>query len=376
MSVHPGTGQELPRRQVSAASNAALVGIFIILLVASVQQARSFLMPVFFSLLLFFVLMPVHRRLQRLGLNGHLVAGGLVLGLLIGLGAILGMLAGPVRQVTANLPEIVAQITARLSAARDAVMAMAQSFGQEEQDDIPTLRPPLPDSNGENGREQPPEVTFLMDNAGDVLLYLAEAPAMVAQLVFALVLLFFLLSSSRVIYRKIIQSFSTVATKRAALSALRETENKLCGYLGAITLINAGLGICVGLAMWWLGMPVPLLFGTLAFLLNFIPYLGAVMGITLASTVALLWFDTLGQVLAVGLTYLALTTFEGQLVTPSLLAQRLRMTPVPVFLSVAFWAWMWGFMGMLIAVPILVALRVIAEQIRPLRGVARFLSAD
>ncbi|MCC5965199.1 MAG: AI-2E family transporter [Natronohydrobacter sp.] len=376
MSLHPGSRQAPPGNQIATASNAVLVGIFVILLVAAVQQARSFLMPVFFALLLFFVLMPVHRRLQRFGLNGQLVAGGLVVGLLIGLGAIVGMLAGPVRQVTANLPDIVAQISTRLSAVRDAVTAMAQSLGPGDQSDIPSLRPPLPEGEGENGSEPPPEVTFLMDNAGDVLLYLAEAPAMVAQLIFALVLLFFLLSSSRIIYRKIIQSFSTIATKRAALATLRETEDKLCGYLGTITLINAGLGICVGLAMFALGMPVPLLFGMLAFLLNFIPYLGAVMGVTLASIVALLWFDTLGPILAVGATYFALTTVEGQLVTPSLLAQRLRMNPVPVFLSVAFWAWMWGFMGMLIAVPMLVALRVIAEQIRPLHRVAHFLSAD
>lgn len=376
MSIYPKTGQRPTYRQISTASGAVLVGIFVILLIAAVKEARSFLMPVFFALLLFFVLMPVHRRLQRFGLNGQVVAGGLVIGLLIGLGAILGMLAGPVRQVTANLPDIVAQISTRLSAARAAVTAIAQSFGQDEESDIPSLRPPLPDSDSENGSEQPPEVTFLMDNASDVLLYLAEAPAMVAQLIFALVLLFFLLSSSRVIYRKIVQSFATVAGKRAALATLRETEDKLCGYLGTITLINAGLGVCVGLAMWTLAMPVPLMFGVLAFLLNFIPYLGAVMGVGLASIVALLWFDTIGSVLAVGLTYLALTTIEGQLVTPSLLAQRLRMNPVPVFLSVAFWAWMWGFMGMLLAVPMLVALRVIAEQIKPLRGVAHFLSAD
>ncbi|MFN7002248.1 MAG: AI-2E family transporter [Roseinatronobacter sp.] len=370
------TGQRSPTDKVAKASNAVLIGIFVILLVAAVQEARSFLMPVCFALLLFFVLMPVHRRLQRLGMNGHVVAAGLVVGLLIGLGAIVGMLAGPVRQVTANLPEIVADISARLTAAREAILAIAQSLGPGDQSDIPSLRPAAVEADVESNGEAAPEMVFLMDNATDVLLYLAEAPAIVAQLIFALVLLFFLLSSSRVIYRKIVQSFATIAGKRAALATLRETEDKLCGYLGTITLINAGLGVCIGMAMWALGMPVPLLFGMLGFLLNFIPYLGAVMGVGLASMVALLWFDTVGPVLAVGFTYLALTTVEGQLVTPSLLAQRLRMTPVPVFLSVAFWAWMWGFMGMLIAVPMLVAIRVIAEQIRPMRGVAHFLAAD
>ncbi len=376
MSSHPNSGQGLSRQAFSHTPRAVLVGIFLILLVAAVQQARSFLMPVFFALLLFFVLMPVHRRLERLGFNGQFVAAVVVFGLLIGLGAIGGMLAGPVRQVTANLPDIVENISTRLAAARDAVMAMVQSLRPGDQSDIPSLRPPLPENGTEAETDAAPEMAFLMDNASDILIYLVEAPAMVAQLVFALVLLFFLLSSNRLIYRKIVQFSGTFPSKRAAITTLRETESKLCGYLGTITLINAGLGLCIGLALWALGMPVPLLFGMLAFLFNFIPYLGAIMGVILSTVVALLWFDTIGAVLAVGLTYLLLTTIEGQLVTPSLLAHRLRMNAVPVFLSVAFWAWMWGFMGMLIAVPLLVALRIIAEQSPPLHGIAHFLSAD
>ena len=374
MSSHPNSGQSLSGQAISNPPRAVLVGIFIILLIAAVQEARSFLMPVFFALLLFFVLMPVHRRLERLGLNGQFVAASVVFGLLIGLGAIGGMLAGPIRQITTNLPDIVENISTRLAAARDSVMAMAQNLRPGDQSDIPGLRPSLPEDTG--SEDAAPEMAFLMDNASDMLIYLVEAPAMAAQLVFALVLLFFLLSSNRLIYRKIVQYSDTFPRKRAAIATLRETESKLCGYLGTITLINAGLGLCIGLALWALGMPVPLLFGMLAFLFNFIPYLGAITGVVLSTLVALLWFETIGAVLAVGLTYLLLTTIEGQLVTPSLLAHRLRMNAVPVFLSVAFWAWMWGFMGMLIAVPLLVALRIIAEQSPPLHGVAHFLSAD
>ena len=357
-----------------AAPTTAVVGIFIILLLAAVQFAREFLLPVVVALLLFFVFVPLHRRALRIGLPGSVTAAALVLGLLVGIASIFFLLSGPVMEVANNLPDIVRDITARIEAARDVFLAIIQNFRAGAESDIPELRPASAVEGGSNGEDE--EDDILMSTVSGALLYLTETPTIVAQVMFALVLLFFLLSSSDLIYLKIIQSFDGFAEKRAALTALREVERNLGGYLGTVSMINAGLGVSIGLAMWALGMPVPLLFAVLAFLLNFIPYLGAVMGILLASLVALLWFDTLSSVLMVAGVYLLLTSIEGQLITPAFLAKRLRMNTALVFLSVAFWAWMWSFLGMLIAVPILVALRVIAEQIPRWRVFANLLSGD
>jgi len=357
-----------------AAPTTAVVGIFIILLLAAVQFAREFLLPVVVALLLFFVFVPLQRRALRIGLPGSVTAAALVLGLLVGIASIFFLLSGPVMEVANNLPDIVRDITARIEAARDVFLAIIQNFRAGAESDIPELRPASAVEGGSNGEDE--EDDILMSTVSGALLYLTETPTIVAQVIFALVLLFFLLSSSDLIYLKIIQSFDGFAEKRAALTALREVERNLGGYLGTVSMINAGLGVSIGLAMWALGMPVPLLFAVLAFLLNFIPYLGAVMGILLASLVALLWFDTLSSVLMVAGVYLLLTSIEGQLITPAFLAKRLRMNTALVFLSVAFWAWMWSFLGMLIAVPILVALRVIAEQIPRWRVFANLLSGD
>lgn len=357
-----------------AAPTTAVVGIFIILLLAAVQFAREFLLPVVVALLLFFVFVPLQRRALRIGLPGSVTAAALVLGLLVGIASIFFLLSGPVMEVANNLPDIVRDITARIEAARDVFLAIIQNFRAGAESDIPELRPASAVEGGSNGEDE--EDDILMSTVSGALLYLTETPTIVAQVIFALVLLFFLLSSSDLIYLKIIQSFDGFAEKRAALTALREVERNLGGYLGTVSMINAGLGVSIGLAMWALGMPVPLLFAVLAFLLNFIPYLGAVMGILLASLVALLWFDTLSSVLMVAGVYLLLTSIEGQLITPAFLAKRLRMNTALVFLSVAFWALMWSFLGMLIAVPILVALRVIAEQIPRWRVFANLLSGD
>lgn len=353
----------------------ATVGIFVILLFGAVHIARDFLLPVVIAILLFFVFMPLQRRLQKIGLPGGLVAGVLVLSLLVGFAVIFVLLSGPVMQVAENLPEIVRDITARFEQARDAATVLLQGFREGAQSDVPQLRSGfVADSDG--GGEETDGDDILVSTATGALVYLSEAPAKVAQFFVALVLLFFMLSSSDLIYLKIIQSFDGFKDKRAALSTLREVERKLGGYLGTVTLVNAGLGVSIGLAMWALGMPVPLLFAVMAFLLNFIPYVGAIIGVTLATVVALLWFDSLSEIILVGSIYLLLTSVEGQFITPSALAKRLQMNRVLVFVSIAFWAWIWSFPGMLIAVPLLVTLRVISEQIPGWQKLANLLSGE
>ncbi|WFE74313.1 AI-2E family transporter [Roseinatronobacter sp. S2] len=362
----------LAKVEGSPRASMVLTGIFIILVLGAVHYARDFLLPVVTAVLLFFVFMPLQRRLLGVGLPGTPVAAGLVLGLMAGIAAVFVLLSGPVMQLADNMPDIVRDITRRLTAIQGAMLNLMNTLGESEQGFVPDLRATeaLQDADDGGGAD------FLLTTASGALTYLAEAPAKVAQVLFMLILLFFLLSSSELIYLKIVQSFGAFSDKRIAINTLHKIEHDLGGYLGTVAFINAGLGVCVGLAMWALGMPVPLLFAVLAFTLNFIPYLGAVTGVVLTSMVAILWFDDLRSVLMVTLAYFTLTSLEGQLITPHMLARRLRMNRVLVFLSVAFWAWMWSFLGMLIAVPLLVMVRVILEQFPGAAKVANLLSDD
>jgi predicted PurR-regulated permease PerM len=111
-----------------------------------------------------------------------------------------------------------------------------------------------------------------------------------------------------------------------------------------------------------IGVPNPFLWGTMAAVLNFIPYVGSTMMLIVLSVVALVSFDSFGRIAAVIASYLALATIEGQVVQPWFVGQRLELNPLLVFLAVWFGGWMWGIAGITIAVPMLVALKVAAEH--------------
>ena len=147
-------------------------------------------------------------------------------------------------------------------------------------------------------------------------------------------------------------------------------------YLLTIAAINAGLGVAVGFAMWALGMPTPLLWGVMAGLLNFLPYIGSVIGIAVVGMVALVHFPTIGAAILVPLAYFACTAVEGQFVTPTIVGRRLRLNTAAVFIAVAFWSFLWSIPGALMAVPILVVVKVLCDNVASLRGLGRFLSAE
>ncbi len=121
-------------------------------------------------------------------------------------------------------------------------------------------------------------------------------------------------------------------------------------------------------------MPNPVLWGILATALNFIPYAGAIAGTGFAGIMAILSFPTLGSALIAPAAYLICTVIEGQLITPALVGNRLQINSVSVFLAVAFWGWLWGFAGILIAVPMLIVLKVFALHVGGLGGLHEFLS--
>ena len=376
----------------------AVIGIFLIALFYFTAEARAFLMPVTLAILLFFVFTPFRRFMERLGIGSTITAVIVTLGVVIGMGALAMAVYTPISSAMDDMPRISERLKDRFTDIRESIRPLEEAAQQIDEatsgnvantENAPLASAPAaapadivanadeqatvisdggtatltaqttpmtvqPDGTVQSGTQDILVEVQSSDSSSAAEQFLAVGPAFLGQTVFTLVLLFFMISSGDLLYLKIVQSFDRMRDKRRAYTALREIEESLGSYLSAITVINAALAGCVGLAMWLWGMPAPVLFGVGAFLLNFIPYLGAIGGVLIASLVALVVFDDLFTPLLVGATYLTLTSVEGQLITPYFVSRRLKMNEVVVFLTVALWAWLWSVLGMIVAVPVLV----------------------
>src|SRR5271165_4962466 len=188
-----------------------------------------------------------------------------------------------------------------------------------------------------------------------------------------LILLYFLLSSGDLFLRKLIHILPRFEDKRRAVQIAREVEDSISHYLLTVAVINAGLGTAGGPAFWALGMPNPALWGVLGFVLNFVPYLGALTLIGILTLVATATFPTLLHALMVPACYLALGIIEGNFITPWIVGRRMTLNPVVIFLGLVFWGWMWGIPGALLAVPMIVIFKIFCDHVEPLAPVGEFL---
>jgi predicted PurR-regulated permease PerM len=196
------------------------------------------------------------------------------------------------------------------------------------------------------------------------------------QLGVTLVLLFFLLASGDVFKFKLVTAMPRLTEKKRALSIWRDVEQDVSLYLRTIAIINVGLGAAIGLGMYAIGLPNALLWGVMASLLNFIPYIGALVGLSVVSIVAVITFEALSHAMLAPLIYAGTNLIESQLVTPSVLGKRLSLNPVVVFISVIFWGWLWGMPGAMMAVPVLIIVNGVCTRFPALRVVAELLTLD
>ena len=351
--------------KVPVLANWAVIGIFLIVSFSAIAAGRDFLMPVTMAVLLFFVFTPLRRLAERRGVPDAVTAAGVTLSILLTVAVIAYAASGPISRAMGNMPIISAQLEQKFDNVRDSLSDLRDAARQI--DEV---------QHAPSGEDERPAIRVEQQGQTTLGMVVQMAPLLIGQVLFTLILLFFLIASGDLLYLKIVQSFDRMRDKRGAYLALRQIEDSLGNYLGAITIINAGLGLAVGLTMWAWGMPGPLLFGIGAFVLNFIPYLGAILGVTMSAIVALVVMPGLFWPAMVAGSYLMLTSLEGQIITPYFVSRRLQMNTVVVFLAVALWAWLWSVIGMIIAVPVLVVMRVQCDHVPGWEKFGNFLAGD
>jgi predicted PurR-regulated permease PerM len=203
----------------------------------------------------------------------------------------------------------------------------------------------------------------LLDNSTKVLTSVVEV----------LLLLYLLLASGDLFVKKLIKIIPLWQDKRAAETVVEESQRVVMRYLLVTLCINIGQGILVGLVMWWLKMPSPVLWGLGTLVLEFIPYLGATVMIALLSVIAFATFENVGHMLAVPGSYLVITTLQNNVVSPLLYGQHLKLNPVAVLVGVLLWWFLWGIAGAFLAVPIIATVKIIADHVDTLKPVGEFL---
>lgn len=163
--------------------------------------------------------------------------------------------------------------------------------------------------------------------------------------------------------------------KALSQSILRRIETELSRYVMTITLINAGLALALALAFWQLGLEPrdALLWGAIGGLLNFAPYVGPLIGVLSMGVVGVVAFDSPTRMLLPALAYLALQLVETEVVTPIVLGRRWSISPLVVLLWLLFCGWLWGIPGVLLAVPMLVSFKIVAERIEGMHGWAKVI---
>jgi predicted PurR-regulated permease PerM len=188
------------------------------------------------------------------------------------------------------------------------------------------------------------------------------------------ILTLFLLAGGPPMLARMAGAFASDVKRDHIIMVIEEVRREVGRFYATSTLINIGLGLATGFVMMWCGMPNPFLWGTLAAVLNFIPYAGPTTTLLVLTLVAVVSFEGLGQVLVVAGSFLALTTVEGQFVQPLLVGRRLKLNPMLVFLALWFGGLFWGIPGIILATPSLAALKVIAAHSRGGGPLLNFLS--
>jgi len=322
--------------------------------VAAIYFARGFLLPIFLAGFLAIVLRPAVTRLHAARVPETLAAAVIVFAFLASLFCALYLLAAPLQDWANRLPRLTAELRFRFDAAQQSIQQMRDIAQQIEE-------------MTQNGGEAAKNAQISKDGGPDLVgIVIDRTRSAFVTLLTMLVLLFFLLSQGTRLSQRFVDTLPSSWRRDTGNEMVLELRQQIAAYLRTFTLINIGFGALVWLAMTMLGLPDALLWGVLAGLLNFLPYVGPLLMVTLIAGAALLEAYTWTGIILPPVVYAALNLIEGNVVTPQLLGRQLTINPVVIFVSILFWTWAWGAVGAILAVPVLAVIRILTEYIPPM----------
>jgi len=417
---------ELPGTQIDPKTFS--LGVLATLAVAySLYFARAILFPVVFAIVLALLFRPVIRRARRFRIPDAMSAAAVLALILAVIGVGIYELAPPATEFVSSVPEMLDQADEKVRAIVRPFRKINQALetgdrlsggefvekaagedsdeqrGTEAPDEATALDEPDPSSprvgavhfdqrlrdareaieKRAQGRDET-ETSDSPEDSGEIVVRANTQPTLsdwvlsatstfLAGSVICFVLLYFLLAAGDDVINNVLHILPNFREKRGVVELIYAAEEGMSRYLLAVTIINVCLGVLEGLLLMLLGVENAALWGVMACAFNFVPYVGAIAGTAVIALVSFLQFDALAYAMLPPFLFWSVTAIEGNFVTPMVLGKQISLNPVMVFLSLAFWGWIWGVGGALIAVPLLAMTKIVCDQFKPLQPVGKLL---
>ncbi|PKO71481.1 MAG: AI-2E family transporter [Betaproteobacteria bacterium HGW-Betaproteobacteria-14] len=354
----PPPASSMPAADVAART--ALIGLFGLALLYTLHLAKAILLPVVLAVLLALVLSPWVTLLWRRGAPRPLGAAVVVLALLGTVTAGVVQLADPANAWIARAPAVMRDLEYKLVGVKRSVAVMNQAAQKVEEI--------------ANAGDASPRPKVAVKEPGFTGRLLAATPGAIISAGTVLVLLYFLLAHGNLCLRNLVGATHQFGKRRRTIVMLRAVRQELVNYLMTIVCINLALGAATAGVLHLAGMPNPVLWGVMAGVFNFVPYLGPALSLSVIGVVAVLSFDEVWRMLLPPCLFAVLTVIEGQFLVPHVVGRRFTLNPVVILLSTMLWGWMWGIPGVLIAVPLLVALKIVCDHADGLKPLGMLVS--
>lgn len=340
--------------------NRLLAGILVLLILFACSAAAVLVVPLVIALLASLTLAPAVRMLCRWRLPRPLAAFTVMTIALALLFGVFASMVGPARSWSSRVPLVSARIAHAVSDLRAPLQAMNQAG-----DALAKIT-----TGGDNGLQRVVE-----SGPSQLGQMLSATPAVLASVVATLLLCFIFLSRGDNLLRKLVELAPELHIKKDIVLGTRSAQHELSTYMITIATINATLGALTALALWGFGVEDPWLFGGLVAVLNFMPFLGPLLAALLLIGAGFSRFEAPWAALSVPAVFLLLHFIESQLVTPLVVGRRLALDPIMVFLALMLFGWLWGFAGLLLAMPLVTCARIVAERVPAWSAFATLLSA-
>lgn len=371
MSTESTADIEKPRLPIGDKTSLAIKFLAILALIYTLYLSKTLMVPIVVAGFIALFCSRLLRPLLVIKIPRPL-AGALIIASIIALASYgTGLLAEPASRWLKVLPTVGQEVALYMEGVTEPLSELQKSISNSS-GNAEDITDNIEDEEEKEAAQKAMDSTMV-----SLMSVVAEFTALFfAQLLAIVVITYFFLVFGDELIRNMVRAQHTFTEKKTTVIIFQAIQEDISRYVMVISIINTGLGIATASAMYLLGVEDPLLWGTLATLLNFAPYVGPFVMSIILTGVGFVEFNNLTQIALVPGAFLILNFLECQFITPTALGQRFNMNPLLVVVWMFAWGWLWGAIGMLIAIPLLVCFKIMAIHLDLIGGWVKVLNGS